>query len=74
MEAANIKVVRIAEFSWSTLEPSEGHYDMDWLAGNRCRGETPYRERGRNADSDAAGLARPDTQKFFVSSQTGSAC
>ena len=31
MEGANIKVVRIAEFSWSKLEPSEGHYDMDWL-------------------------------------------
>jgi beta-galactosidase len=31
MEAANIKVVRIAEFAWSALEPSEGHYEMDWL-------------------------------------------
>ncbi|HYL85680.1 MAG TPA: beta-galactosidase [Candidatus Angelobacter sp.] len=31
MEAANIKFVRIAEFSWSALEPTEGHYEMDWL-------------------------------------------
>src|SRR5258708_30118608 len=31
MEVANIKVVRIAEFSWSRLEPLEGHYDLDWL-------------------------------------------
>ena len=31
MEAANIKLVRIAEFSWSRMEPSEGHYDLDWL-------------------------------------------
>jgi beta-galactosidase len=31
MEAANIKVVRVAEFAWSRLEPSEGHYDFDWL-------------------------------------------
>ena len=31
MEAANIKVVRLAEFAWSTMEPSEGHYDFDWL-------------------------------------------
>jgi beta-galactosidase len=31
MEAANIKVVRMAEFSWSRMEPSEGHYDLDWL-------------------------------------------
>lgn len=31
MEAAHIKVVRIAEFAWSRMEPSEGHYDFDWL-------------------------------------------
>ncbi len=31
MESANLKVVRIAEFAWSRMEPSEGHYDLDWL-------------------------------------------
>lgn len=31
MEAAHIKMVRVAEFSWSRLEPSEGKYDLDWL-------------------------------------------
>src|SRR5216683_7990493 len=31
MEAANIKVVRITEFAWSRMEPSEGHYDFEWL-------------------------------------------
>jgi beta-galactosidase len=31
MEAANIKVVRIAEFAWSRMEPSEGHYELAWL-------------------------------------------
>src|SRR5581483_2383598 len=31
MEAANIKVVRIAEFAWSRMEPSQGHYDFAWL-------------------------------------------
>ena len=31
MEAANIKVVRITEFAWSRMEPSEGHYDFAWL-------------------------------------------
>jgi beta-galactosidase len=31
MEAAHIKVVRLAEFAWSSMEPSEGHYDFDWL-------------------------------------------
>jgi beta-galactosidase len=31
MEQAHIGFVRIAEFAWSTLEPSEGHYDLDWV-------------------------------------------
>jgi len=31
MEAAHIKVVRLAEFAWSSMEPSEGHYDFAWL-------------------------------------------
>ncbi|HXM11376.1 MAG: beta-galactosidase [Candidatus Sulfotelmatobacter sp.] len=31
MEAANIKVVRIAEFAWSRMEPAESKYDFDWL-------------------------------------------
>jgi beta-galactosidase len=31
MEAAHIHVVRITEFAWSTMEPSEGHYNFVWL-------------------------------------------
>jgi beta-galactosidase len=31
MEAAHIKVVRIAEFAWSAMEPAEGQYKFDWL-------------------------------------------
>ena len=31
MEASNIKVVRIAEFAWSRMEPSEGRYEFAWL-------------------------------------------
>ena len=31
MEAADLKIVRIAEFAWSRMEPAEGHYDLDWL-------------------------------------------
>src|SRR5712691_3687385 len=31
MEAADLKDVRLAEFAWSRMEPSEGHYDFDWL-------------------------------------------
>ena len=31
MEAAHVKVVRIAEFAWSRMEPSENQFDFDWL-------------------------------------------
>lgn len=31
MKTANISFVRIAEFSWSRLEPAEGRYDFAWL-------------------------------------------
>ena len=32
MQSAGMNVVRIGEFAWSALEPSEGHYDLDWMA------------------------------------------
>jgi beta-galactosidase len=31
MEAAHIDVVRVGEFAWSTMEPSEGQYNFAWL-------------------------------------------
>ena len=31
MEAAHLHVIRIAEFAWSRMEPSEGHFDFEWL-------------------------------------------
>jgi beta-galactosidase len=31
MQAAHIRFVRVGEFAWSTFEPTEGHYDFDWL-------------------------------------------
>ena len=31
MEAAGINFVRMAEFAWARMEPSEGHYDFGWL-------------------------------------------
>jgi beta-galactosidase len=31
MEQAHMNVVRIGEFAWSTMEPAEGHYDLDWI-------------------------------------------
>jgi beta-galactosidase len=31
MEDAHVRFVRIGEFAWSRMEPSEGKYDLDWL-------------------------------------------
>jgi beta-galactosidase len=31
MQDADIRMVRVGEFAWSRMEPSEGQYDLDWL-------------------------------------------
>jgi beta-galactosidase len=31
MEAAHLHVVRVGEFAWSSLEPQEGEYKLEWL-------------------------------------------
>src|SRR6478735_2544608 len=31
MQAAGINLVRIGEFAWSSLEPAEGRYELDWM-------------------------------------------
>ncbi len=31
MEQAHVTFVRITEFAWSALEPSEGNYQLDWV-------------------------------------------
>ncbi len=31
MQKAGVHMVRVGEFAWSRMEPSEGHYDLDWL-------------------------------------------
>lgn len=31
MQQAGIRMVRIGEFAWSRMEPSEGRYDLDWI-------------------------------------------
>jgi beta-galactosidase len=31
MKGAAITMVRVAEFAWSRIEPSEGKFDLDWL-------------------------------------------
>ncbi len=32
MEEAHITFVRVGEFAWSTMEPSEGNFQLEWLA------------------------------------------
>ncbi len=31
MQDAGVRMVRVGEFAWSRMEPSEGQYDLDWL-------------------------------------------
>lgn len=31
MRDGHLHVVRVGEFAWSSEEPAEGHYDLDWL-------------------------------------------
>ena len=31
MQQSGVRMVRVAEFAWSSLEPEEGKYDFDWL-------------------------------------------
>jgi beta-galactosidase len=31
MQKAGIHMVRVGEFAWSRMEPTDGHYDLDWL-------------------------------------------
>ncbi len=31
MQAAHLRMVRVGEFAWSSLEPEEGRYTFDWL-------------------------------------------
>lgn len=31
MKETGVKVVRVAEFAWSRLEPAEGNYQFEWL-------------------------------------------
>jgi beta-galactosidase len=31
MQRAHLNVARLGQFAWSRLEPSEGHYDFEWL-------------------------------------------
>jgi beta-galactosidase len=31
MEKAHMRMVRVGEFAWTAMEPSEGNYQLDWL-------------------------------------------
>jgi beta-galactosidase len=42
MEAAHINFVRVGEFAWSTMEPKESDYQLDWME-RAVRGSTTLR-------------------------------
>ena len=58
MEAAHLSVVRVAEFAWSTMEPAEGKFELDWL-------ETPHYGAG-DANGDASGVAYQQISRHFA--------
>ena len=31
MQQAGVRFVRVTEFAWSAMEPSEGHFELDWV-------------------------------------------
>ena len=37
MKKAHVNVVTLGVFSWSTLEPEEGVYQLDWLGTSSTR-------------------------------------
>jgi len=34
MQAAGMNLIRVGESVWSTWEPRDGEFDLDWLAGD----------------------------------------
>jgi len=60
MEQASIRFVRIGEFAWSTMEPSEGRYDFDWLErAIALAAKAPHLCRSGHADRRTSGVADP---------------
>ena len=60
MAAAGFSVIRVGESVWTTWEPEEGQFDLDWLApvldgANRAR----HRSHPRHADVRRSAVVRP---------------
>lgn len=65
MEAAGIRMVRIGEFAWSRMEPSEGQYDLAWIdrAITQAARHSIFTVLGTPTDAPPAWLTRkyPET-------------
>ena len=64
MQQAGIHMVRVGEFAWSRMEPSEGHYDLDWLdRAVTAAVETRHLHRGRHSHRGPAGMAHAEISR-----------
>ena len=60
MVDAGFSVIRVGESVWTTWEPEEGRFDLDWLAaGPRRRARARHQGRPRHPDVRGAALAGP---------------
>ena len=69
MQKANLHMVRVGEFAWSRMEPSDGVYDLDWLD----RAVTAAGKRGIYTVIGTPSAAPPAwlTQKYPETLRTG---
>ncbi|MGD1029838.1 MAG: beta-galactosidase [Opitutaceae bacterium] len=73
MQAAGLKLARIGEFAWSSIEPAEGRYTLDWMeraiAAARAHGIAVV--IGTPTDAPPAWLTRshPDTLRIDADGQ-----
>ena len=60
MAEAGFSVIRVGESVWSTWEPEDGRFDLDWLAaGPRRRPPTRHRRHPRHPDVRRPAVAGP---------------
>lgn len=68
MQQAHIRFVRVAEFAWSTMEPADGQFQLDWLerAINLARRHNIYVVLGTPTAAPPAWLTKkyPDTLRI----------
>lgn len=73
MEAAGVRMVRVGEFAWSSLEPEEGRYELDWLERAIARAAAHHivTVLGTPTDTPPAWLTQkyPDTLRVDANGQ-----